>query len=161
MIYARWLGLAAVGSALSMSEAAVRDRVQRPHDEGAALDNDRSLSETDQSKNDADADADSHNVPAKTCLTEAQCDAARKKMGIKHLYVNAYHHHGCFRKNDKAFWGTGGTAAQMGTTDLSGIQERIWCDDDEWGDDGHELGDGWKGDGNDGWQGDGTGKPSE
>ncbi len=34
---------------------------------------------------------------------------------------------GCFSKNDKAFFSPG-TDEEMTTTDLQGIQKRIWCD---------------------------------
>jgi hypothetical protein len=37
--------------------------------------------------------------------------------------------YGCFSKGDKAFFGKGGSVEQMFTTDMSGINKRIFCDE--------------------------------
>jgi len=78
-------------------------------------------------------------IPSKTCLTESQCNKQRIKMGIPdvHYYINNFHHHGCFEKNNKVFWGRGGSDADKATSPLPGIQERVWCDGD-WKDEGYE-----------------------
>eukprot|EP00578_Thalassiosira_sp_NH16_P006596 CAMPEP_0181107184 /NCGR_PEP_ID=MMETSP1071-20121207/16942_1 /TAXON_ID=35127 /ORGANISM="Thalassiosira sp., Strain NH16" /LENGTH=448 /DNA_ID=CAMNT_0023190665 /DNA_START=186 /DNA_END=1528 /DNA_ORIENTATION=+ len=128
-------------------------------------------------------DNQSH-IPSKTCLTMAQCDAKRHKMGIisEHFYVDDYGegHRGCFKKYDRVYWGTGGADADKASTDLSGVKERVWCGDDiDWWGDGHNndkptasptmsptmfptMDDGWEGDGakpdgwgKDGWEDDG------
>lgn len=50
-------------------------------------------------------------------------------MGISEgFYMSGdYQTKGCYYKNDKAFFSPG-TEDQMTTTDLPGIQKRIWCD---------------------------------
>jgi hypothetical protein len=35
---------------------------------------------------------------------------------------------GCFIKENSMFFGTGGTADEMYTSDLDGVQQRVWCD---------------------------------
>ena len=35
--------------------------------------------------------------------------------------------YGCFYKNEKAFWGEGGTPEQVAEEALSGEKGRIWC----------------------------------
>mmetsp|Transcript_26363 Transcript_26363/g.55240 ORF Transcript_26363/g.55240 Transcript_26363/m.55240 type:complete len:235 (-) Transcript_26363:28-732(-) len=68
-------------------------------------------------------------VTNNVCYTEEACDAKRKELGFTTFYVDStYPTKGCFYKNDKAFFGTGGTEAAMATEDLPGIQQRIWCD---------------------------------
>lgn len=62
------------------------------------------------------------------CLTEEECNARRKELGFKSFYVDAsYPSKGCFSKNDKAFFGEGGTVEQMSDPGLAGLQQRIWC----------------------------------
>ncbi len=73
--------------------------------------------------------AKSASLTSNVCTTEEACDAKRKELGFTAFYVDsAYPTKGCFYKNDKAFFGTGGTDFDMATEDLPGIQERIWCD---------------------------------
>ena len=142
MIYAKWLGLAVLSSALIQSEATSEQRHLG----------------TSSSYNEHSAAIVSNDYPSNTCLTEAQCDKQRKKMGFvneRYFVSSDLHHHGCFYKNNNAFFGQGGTAAQKAIADLPGIQTRIWCDD--WNDDGWKNGDytdddAWK---EDGWKDDG------
>jgi hypothetical protein len=63
------------------------------------------------------------------CLTADECNSKRKEMGITGgFYMSGdYQTKGCYYKNDKAFFSPG-TEDQMTTTDLPGIQQRIWCD---------------------------------
>jgi hypothetical protein len=35
---------------------------------------------------------------------------------------------GCFIKDENMYFGNGGTAAEMNSSDLNGVQERVWCD---------------------------------
>lgn len=51
-------------------------------------------------------------------------------MSYKFLFVfhQHYEHDSCFSKNDKAYWGSGGSPEEMSRDDLPGVQERIWCE---------------------------------
>jgi len=72
----------------------------------------------------SDGDGEGESV----CLTEEECNARRKELGFKTFYVDAsYPSKGCFSKNDRAFFGEGGTVEQMSDPDLAGVQQRIWC----------------------------------
>ena len=87
MIYTNWLGAAVLGSAMIAS-----DGTELKSNEAVPLR--RSL---------GGVASNQPAIPAKTCLTEAQCNKQRKKMGFKdeYYYVNTFHHHGCFHKNNK------------------------------------------------------------
>ena len=61
------------------------------------------------------------------CLTQAQCNNKRKQMGITHFHTGSWTTKGCYSKNGKAFFSTGGTTAQMSSTNLPGVLKRIWC----------------------------------
>ena len=126
MIYMNWLRFAVLGSALIQSVGKLQSR---------AAASDRKLTFSASS-----------GTPSDTCVSEDQCNEQRKKMGFedKYYYDNHFPDYGCFYKNNKAYWGRGGTAAENAKDPLSGIKERIWCDG--WNDDGHKP-DGWNGDG--------------
>ena len=65
------------------------------------------------------------------CLTEKDCLAASIEMGIDIFLPSAsYQTKGCYTKNGKAFFSPG-SKAEMSTTQLVGVQERIWCKDRE------------------------------
>ena len=138
MIYANWLRFAVIGSALIQSEGKL-------HPQPQAEVSDRKLATSGVAISRFNAPTNpSSGIPGDTCLTEAHCNAKRQKLGIedRFYYVsegpNVFPAYGCFRKNNKAYWGQGGTAAEKAKDDLSGIKERIWCDG--WNDDGHKPG---------------------
>eukprot|EP00571_Detonula_confervacea_P003344 CAMPEP_0172326074 /NCGR_PEP_ID=MMETSP1058-20130122/55537_1 /TAXON_ID=83371 /ORGANISM="Detonula confervacea, Strain CCMP 353" /LENGTH=348 /DNA_ID=CAMNT_0013042777 /DNA_START=42 /DNA_END=1084 /DNA_ORIENTATION=- len=116
---------------------------------------------------------DGHDV----CLTLAECNSQRKKMGIAYFEVGSYDTFGCFSKLGEVYWGKGGTENEMGKDSLSGHKSRIYCksNDDGWDGDGHTkekptfsptlsptLGPIWKDDGwkKDGWEKDGWEDPT-
>ena len=61
------------------------------------------------------------------CLTQAQCNNKRKQMGITQFHIGSWTTKGCYSKNGKAFFSTGGSTTQMSTTNLPGVLKRIWC----------------------------------
>lgn len=66
---------------------------------------------------------------AVACLTQRQCNARRTKQGYSNAvyYVGDYETKGCFSKNGRAYFGTGGTVEAMAKEDLAGVRTRIWC----------------------------------
>mmetsp|Transcript_22333 Transcript_22333/g.39359 ORF Transcript_22333/g.39359 Transcript_22333/m.39359 type:complete len:984 (-) Transcript_22333:201-3152(-) len=62
------------------------------------------------------------------CITQSKCDEERLEMGIAKFSAGNYPFKGCFTKNGHAYWGSGGSVEEMSRSDLSGIKERIWCD---------------------------------
>ena len=133
MIYANWLGFAVIGSALIQSQG-------KRHPLAEASNLKLGMTSATSSWRFNAPTNQSSGIPGNTCLTEAHCNAKRQKLGIedRFYYVsegpNVFPAYGCFRKNNKAYWGQGGTAAEKAKDDLSGIKERIWCDgwNDEW-----------------------------
>jgi hypothetical protein len=73
-------------------------------------------------------------IPWWACIDQDVCFQQAEQLGYAdedfragdYSYAGLY---GCFRKNTKVYWGTGGTDAQMITTEFPGAQERIWCYD--------------------------------
>jgi hypothetical protein len=69
-----------------------------------------------------------------TCTTQDQCDEKRLELGIKTFVPGTFPTKGCFSKTGVnglvAYWSEGGTAEEMSSTDLPGVQERIMCDGD-------------------------------
>jgi len=64
------------------------------------------------------------------CLTAPQCDARRREMGFASYEVGDFATKGCFaRGDDAAFFGTGGTAADMAVAPLRRRKERLWCEE--------------------------------
>jgi len=61
------------------------------------------------------------------CLTESQCDKARKGENIDEFLTGDFPTHGCFKKKGKAFWGIGGSREEVSEKDLPGVQDRIYC----------------------------------
>jgi len=61
------------------------------------------------------------------CLTESECDKARKEGGIDKFLSGVFPTHGCFKKSGKAYWGTGGSSDEVSKKDLPGVQERVYC----------------------------------
>ncbi|EJK48552.1 hypothetical protein THAOC_32639 [Thalassiosira oceanica] len=66
---------------------------------------------------------------AVACLTQDQCDTRRAKQGFRDdvYYVGDYETKGCFSKNGRAYFGTGGTVEAMAKESLAGVRTRIWC----------------------------------
>lgn len=68
----------------------------------------------------------------KVCLTETQCNNQRQILNIppSKYYVGTYPEvYGCYTKNDKLFWSSGGGVPEMAIHPLKGVKERVWCDD--------------------------------
>jgi len=61
------------------------------------------------------------------CLTEEECNSKRQEMNIESFFVGEYPTKGCFIKNERAYFSTGGSVVEMEREDLPGVQERIWC----------------------------------
>ena len=61
------------------------------------------------------------------CLTQAQCNNKRQELGLNVFHTGTWTTKGCYSKNGKAFFSTGGNTAQMSTTNLPGVLKRIWC----------------------------------
>ena len=66
------------------------------------------------------------------CLTAQQCQAKYLSLypGGTQFYTSNFPTKGCFLKtsNNKWFFGTGGSVDDMSTNDLTGVQERVYCD---------------------------------
>ena len=64
------------------------------------------------------------------CLTQQDCNRRRQDLGVDVFYSGSFSTKGCFLKNaqssKKAFWSSGGSREEQ-STELSGLQERIWC----------------------------------
>ena len=60
------------------------------------------------------------------CLTEDECKAKSEEMGMI-FESGAFPTKGCYSKNDKVFWSQG-SEEEMISTDLPGVQERVYCD---------------------------------
>jgi hypothetical protein len=69
---------------------------------------------------------------AGTCTTQDQCDQKRSELGIGNFVPGSFPTKGCFSKEGEngvvAYWSEGGTAEEMSTTELPGVQERITCE---------------------------------
>eukprot|EP00571_Detonula_confervacea_P017166 CAMPEP_0172309484 /NCGR_PEP_ID=MMETSP1058-20130122/9749_1 /TAXON_ID=83371 /ORGANISM="Detonula confervacea, Strain CCMP 353" /LENGTH=973 /DNA_ID=CAMNT_0013022113 /DNA_START=8 /DNA_END=2929 /DNA_ORIENTATION=- len=63
----------------------------------------------------------------RACITQGKCDEMRLEMGISSFQVGGYPTKGCFSKNNVAYWGSGGSVEEMSSSNLAGIQERLWC----------------------------------
>lgn len=61
------------------------------------------------------------------CLTQAQCNNKRQELGLNVFHTGTWTTKGCYSKNGKAFFSMGGSTAQMSTTNLPGVLQRIWC----------------------------------
>ena len=70
-----------------------------------------------------------------TCTTQDQCDIKRLELGIETFVPGTFPTKGCFSKTGVyglvAYWSEGGTAEEMSSTDLPGVQERITCEEDD------------------------------
>ena len=65
------------------------------------------------------------------CLMEEQCRAKFDSMNLSGgiFYTSPdYPTKGCYQKNEKVFFGSGGTVEDMSLTELPGVQQRLWCD---------------------------------
>lgn len=67
-------------------------------------------------------------IEGTACLTEADCDKMRQQMAITNFQVGNYPSKGCFTKKGIAYWGSGGSVDDRSRSNLPGVQERIWCD---------------------------------
>ena len=70
----------------------------------------------------------------KVCLTETQCNNERQILNIppSKYYVGTYPEvYGCYTKNDKLFWSSGGGVPEMAIHPLKGVKERVWCDNND------------------------------
>ena len=76
----------------------------------------------------SDATSGAPSDGAKTpCLSQEECDQKRQELGFSEFHVGEFPSKGCFYKNQKAFYGEGGTTEEMAAEFLPGLQERIWC----------------------------------
>jgi hypothetical protein len=70
-----------------------------------------------------------------TCTAQDQCDQKRLELGIETFVPGTFPTKGCFSKTGVnglvAYWSEGGTAEEMSSTDLPGVQERITCEGDK------------------------------
>jgi len=66
------------------------------------------------------------------CLTAQQCQDKYLSLypGGTQFYTSNFPTKGCFLKtsNNKYFFGTGGSEEEMSVVDLTGVQERVYCD---------------------------------
>ena len=65
------------------------------------------------------------------CLTTQECDERRQRLGLTQFYVGEFAAKGCFKKGQRAYFGTGGSAADRSEAALSGAKERLWCEEGE------------------------------
>ncbi len=69
-----------------------------------------------------------------TCTTQDQCDKKRLELGIETFVPGTFSTKGCFSKTGVnglvAYWSEGGTADEISSTNLPGVQERIACEGD-------------------------------
>ncbi|KAL3799013.1 hypothetical protein HJC23_005152 [Cyclotella cryptica] len=62
------------------------------------------------------------------CETAEACNQRRQQLGFTQYTVSPnLPSMGCFSKGNKAYFGTGGSKAEMTQIDLPGAQNRIWC----------------------------------
>ena len=70
-----------------------------------------------------------------TCTAQDKCDQKRLELGIETFVPGTFPTKGCFSKTGVnglvAYWSEGGTAEEMSSTDLPGVQERIMCEGDK------------------------------
>ncbi len=70
-----------------------------------------------------------------TCTAQDQCDMKRLELGIEIFVSGTFPTKGCFSKTGingtVAYWSEGGTAEEMSSTALPGVQERITCEGDK------------------------------
>ena len=66
----------------------------------------------------------------KFCLSQDECQAKSTEMNMQFIILGDHTTtKGCFMKNSKVFYSQG-TEAEMSTTELSGIQVRVYCSSD-------------------------------
>lgn len=66
------------------------------------------------------------------CQTEEACNQRRQQLGfVQYLVSPNLPAVGCFSKGNKAYFGTGGSKAEMTKIDLPGAQFRLWCQETE------------------------------
>jgi len=65
------------------------------------------------------------------CTSEDDCVAAAADMGVTDVIVGDFPTKGCFKKNDRVFFSGSDYVRDMSTTDLPGIQERVYCGIDD------------------------------
>ena len=66
-------------------------------------------------------------VDATVCLTKDECTAAANALGVGTVQEGDYPSKGCFSKGGRVFFSEG-SIEDMSTTELPGMQERIFCD---------------------------------
>ena len=66
-------------------------------------------------------------VAAEVCLTKDECTAAANALGVGTVEEGDYPSKGCFSKGGRVFFSEG-SIEDMSTTELPGMQERIFCD---------------------------------
>ena len=74
-------------------------------------------------------EADATSSTKKFCLTEAECRVKATEMNLP-FFVSEHTTKGCYTKNSKVFYSPGGTEEDMSTTELSGVLERVYCEDE-------------------------------
>lgn len=65
----------------------------------------------------------------KFCLSEAECRVKATEMNLP-FFVSEHTTKGCYTKNSKVFYSPGGTEEDMSTTELSGVLERVYCEEE-------------------------------
>jgi len=61
------------------------------------------------------------------CTSEDDCVAAASDMGVTDVIAGDFPTKGCFSKKENVFWSPSDVVKELSTTDLSGIQERVYC----------------------------------
>jgi len=67
------------------------------------------------------------NAEGSFCTTQDECVAAAAEIGFADVIAGDFPTKGCFSKKDNVFWSPSDVYKDMSTTDLSGIQERVYC----------------------------------
>jgi len=65
----------------------------------------------------------------KFCLSEAECRVKATEMNLP-FFVSDHTTKGCYTKNSKVFYSPGGSEEDMSTTELTGVLERVYCEDE-------------------------------
>ena len=74
-------------------------------------------------------EADTTSSSTKFCLSEAECQIKATEMNLP-FFVSEHTTKGCYTKNSKVFYSPGGTEEDMSTTELTGVLERVYCEDE-------------------------------
>mmetsp|Transcript_13091 Transcript_13091/g.27802 ORF Transcript_13091/g.27802 Transcript_13091/m.27802 type:complete len:679 (+) Transcript_13091:40-2076(+) len=61
------------------------------------------------------------------CRNQEQCNSRRLELGFDRFLIGDYPAKGCYYKGNKAYYGLGGTTADIAEPNLTGDKQRIWC----------------------------------